>query len=67
MTSNVGGLDRALRILLGLAVLAATLAGVLPAGVPHLLGWIVGLVLLATGILRFCPAYRLLGLRTCRT
>ena len=59
MKSNVGGIDRALRILLGLAliVLAAT-------GTIGVWGWI-GLVFLATGVFRFCPIYRLLGLNTC--
>ena len=59
MKSNVGGIDRALRILLGLAliVLAAT-------GTIGVWGWI-GLVFLATGLFRFCPIYRLLGLNTC--
>jgi hypothetical protein len=59
MTSNVGGIDRALRILLGLAliVLAAT-------GTIGVWGWI-GLVFLATGVFRFCPIYPLLGLNTC--
>jgi len=59
MKSNVGGIDRALRILLGLAliVLAAT-------GTIGVWGWI-GLVFLATGVFRFCPLYRLLGLNTC--
>lgn len=60
MKTNVGGIDRALRIVVGLAliVLAAT-------GVIGLWGY-VGIVLLATGVLRFCPAYPLLGMNTCR-
>jgi hypothetical protein len=56
---NVGGVDRALRVGVGglLVALAAT-------GTVGWWGWI-GLVPLATGVLRFCPVYTLLGLRTC--
>ncbi len=59
MTPNVGGLDRGLRIVAGLALLAA--------GALTPLGWwgLVGLVPLATGVMRVCPAYGLLGLSTC--
>jgi hypothetical protein len=59
MSCNVGGVDRGLRIVAGLVILALGVAGPL--------GWwgLVGLVPLATGVLRFCPAYTILGLRTC--
>ena len=57
--TNVGGLDRVLRIAVGLALIVATLAGVI-----GVWGW-VGVVPLATGLLRTCPAYSLLGVRTC--
>ncbi len=59
MTPNVGTLDRVLRIVAGLVLIGLALAGVIGAW-----GWI-GVVPLATGLLRFCPAYALLGLRTC--
>lgn len=59
MSCNVGGIDRVLRIVVGLALLAAGLFGPL--------GWwgLIGLVPLATGVFRFCPAYTVLGVRTC--
>lgn len=59
MKANVGGIDRTIRILAGLGLIAATLAGLIGAW-----GWL-GLVPLATGIFRFCPAYFPFGLRTC--
>lgn len=59
MTTNVGGLDRILRIVVGLAliVLAAT-------GTVGLWGYI-GVVPLLTAALGTCPAYSLLGFSSC--
>jgi Protein of unknown function (DUF2892) len=57
--SNVGGLDRAARIIGGLALLALTLTGTIGAW-----GWI-GLVPLATGALGSCPIYSMIGLSSC--
>jgi hypothetical protein len=57
--SNVGGLDRAARVALGLALLAMTLTGTIGAW-----GWI-GAVPLATGALGTCPLYSMLGFSTC--
>lgn len=59
MSPNVGTLDRSLRIAAGLALIALTAIGEI--------GWwgYLGFVPLATGLLRFCPAYTLVGLRTC--
>jgi hypothetical protein len=59
MNANVGTIDRTLRIVIGLALIAGALSGMIGAW-----GWI-GLVAVATGVFRFCPAYRLLGLNTC--
>jgi hypothetical protein len=57
--TNVGSLDRLLRIVAGAALIVATLAGLI-----GVWGW-VGVVPLATGLLRTCPVYSLLGLNTC--
>lgn len=59
MTANVGNLDRALRIIAGLALISLVFVG---PQTPW--GWI-GLVPLFTGIFRFCPAYTLIGANTC--
>ncbi|WP_027853693.1 YgaP family membrane protein [Marinobacterium litorale] len=58
MKANVGGIDRILRIVVGLALIAATLAGALPVW-----GWI-GVVPLLTGLVSFCPVYSLIGVCT---
>ena len=60
MTANVGATDRAIRIVVGLALIGATLMGSI-----GVWGWI-GLVPLATGVFRFCPAYLPFGLSTCK-
>ena len=61
MKANVGSIDRTLRILAGIGLLA--LVFVLE-GNARWLG-LVGIVPLATGLFRFCPAYLLFGLNTC--
>lgn len=63
MTKNVGGIDRILRIVAGVALLAFAISGV-PATGYNWLGWI-GIVPLATAILNWCPAYTLIGVNTC--
>jgi hypothetical protein len=57
MISNVGGPDRILRALLGLALIGY-------AGMGHTWAWI-GLIPLATAVIRFCPAYLPFGWNTC--
>ena len=59
MKCNVGNIDRILRISIG-GILVALAAN----GTAGLWGWL-GLIPLATGIFRFCPAYPLLGINSC--
>jgi uncharacterized membrane protein YfcA len=59
MIKNVGGLDRTIRIVVGLALIAAAATGTI-----GLWGW-VGVVPLLTGALGRCPPYALLGVNTC--
>ncbi len=61
MPVNVGNLDRAVRIVLGLALLS--LIFVLDG--PNRWFGLVGLVPLLTATMRFCPLYTVLGIRTC--
>lgn len=56
---NVGGIDRVLRVVLGLALIALVFVG---PQTPW--GWI-GVVPLLTGLMRTCPLYTLIGLNTC--
>ncbi len=59
MNHNVGTLDRSLRIVAGGLLIALAALNVI--------GWwgYLGVIPLATGVFRFCPAYSLLGMRTC--
>ncbi len=60
MTANVGGIDRILRIVTGLVLIALAATDVV-----GMWGYIVGGIVLATGVIRFCGAYTLLGINTC--
>jgi len=58
MKSNVGTIDRIVRILIGLSLLTA--------GLVFQSAWgLLGLVPLFTATIGFCPLYRLVGLSTC--
>ena len=59
MKTNEGTIDRALRVIAGLLLLALAATGTVGAW-----GYI-GVVPLFTGILGICPAYMLIGLNTC--
>ena len=60
MIQNIGRLDSLLRIAIGAILIAAALVGAIGPW-----GWI-GIVPLATGLTRRCPAYLPFGLSTCR-
>ncbi len=64
-TANVGAMDQKIRLGAGVALLLVALLGL--TGTAALVVGIVGVVALATGFMKFCPAYRLLGMNTCST
>lgn len=59
MKTNEGGVDRAIRIILGLVLIGLAVTG---RWAPW--GWI-GVVPLVTGLVGFCGLYQLLGIKTC--
>jgi hypothetical protein len=61
MIANVGSIDRILRIVVGLGLLSLVFVG------PQTQWGLIGLIPLATGLFRFCPAYSLIGVNTCGT
>lgn len=63
MKANVGGIDKLLRILAGIVLLALTFVLKDEGG---LWMWgLIGIVPLATGLMGWCPFYPLLGLNSC--
>ena len=59
MTQNVGGIDRMLRIVAGLALIILAATGTIGPW-----GWL-GLIVLATGLVGICMPYTLFGFSTC--
>ncbi|HKJ08373.1 MAG TPA: DUF2892 domain-containing protein [Gammaproteobacteria bacterium] len=59
MGKNVGGIDRAIRIIIGLGLIALVFVG---PQTPW--GWI-GIIPLATALIGWCPLYSLIGVKTC--
>ena len=59
MKTNVGGIDKILRIVVGIALISMAALGVV-----GVWGWI-GVVPLLTGLFGVCPAYSLFGANTC--
>jgi hypothetical protein len=59
MNCNSGTLDRAVRVIAGLALIALAATGTI-----GVWGYI-GVVPLLTGIVGFCPAYAIFGMNTC--
>jgi hypothetical protein len=57
--ANEGTLDRVLRVLLGIALLALVFVG------PKTPWGLIGAVPLLTGIIGYCPLYGIFGIRTC--
>ncbi|MDD3884690.1 MAG: DUF2892 domain-containing protein [Gallionella sp.] len=60
MKCNVGSFDRIARIVVGLILIALAATGSVGAW-----GWI-GVVPLVTGVFKFCPAYTLFGMSSCK-
>ena len=59
MNTNIGTIDRALRVVVGLVLISLVFIG------PQtLFGWI-GVIPLVSALIGWCPAYTLLGIKTC--
>ncbi|WP_022962465.1 YgaP family membrane protein [Halopseudomonas pelagia] len=61
MKTNMGATDRIIRIVVGVVLIALVFVG------PQIVwGWI-GIVPIVTALIGYCPAYSLLGIKTCKT
>jgi hypothetical protein len=63
LTFNESPVDRIIRIVLGIGIGAAAIAGVVTAPIVYV-AWLVAAILLVTGIVGFCPLYALLRVST---
>lgn len=61
IVKNEGAIDRAMRIVAGLVLIALVFVGPQTAW-----GWL-GLIPLITGLAGWCPAYMIFGIKTCKT
>lgn len=61
MKVNMGSIDRVIRAIVGLVLIALVFVGPQTAW-----GWL-GLIPLATAFMGNCPAYSILGVKTCKT
>jgi hypothetical protein len=66
MACNLGGIERTIRIVLGLILIAAGYYAAIPEGAAVAV-YLIGAVAVVTGAAGFCPAWKLFGLNTCGT
>lgn len=58
IVKNIGSIDKVIRIVLGLALLSLVFIG------PKSMWGLVGIILIATGFMSFCPLYRIIGVNS---
>jgi hypothetical protein len=61
MQKNIGSIDRIIRIVAGIGILSLVFIG------PETKWGYLGLVLIATGLIGWCPPYQLFGISTCKS
>ncbi|WP_018689523.1 YgaP family membrane protein [Ahrensia kielensis] len=68
MTANLGTLDRLLRALVGIILLVVPIISnlaIFDSIAVTVIAAVAGVVMLTTSVIRFCPIYRIFGIRTC--
>lgn len=68
MKANENGADRGFRVVLGAMLLVASYMwlGVMDGAIAGIIAAVVGVVFVLTGLVGFCPAYKLVGMSTCK-
>lgn len=66
MARNVGGIDRAIRAVAGIALIAYAMSNLPGAEDWVVPAFIVGFIALLTAIIGWCPAYLPFGMKTCK-
>ena len=68
MTANLGTIDRVVRLVFGIVLLAAPFVSgfaIFESGAVTIISVLAGIVLVGTSAMKFCPLYRIIGVRTC--
>lgn len=67
MAANVGKADKGIRIIIGLIAFAAIFIGPFAGAswAPIVFG-LIGIIMIGTSAMSFCPLYRIFGIRTCK-
>lgn len=60
LKSNVGSIDRIARVIIGLLIVSLAFVG------PQSPWAYLGIILIVTGFISFCPLYRILRLNSCK-
>ena len=66
MGTNEAGWDRAVRAIIGLALVVTLLATDILTGGLAIAGWIVAVAMIGTAVTGFCGLYALFGINTCK-
>ena len=66
MAKNVGGMDRVIRAVLGGGLIYYALSNLPGAESMMVPAGVVGFVLILTAVFGWCPAYRVVGIKTCK-
>lgn len=66
MTANVGSLDRIIRLIAGIVLIALPFLAGFSSNLWTVVSVVVGLVMLTVALTRVCPLYSIFGIRTCR-
>ena len=66
MSKNVGGAEQAIRLIVGVALLALAFFHVV-SGTMAMAAYALGAIALVTGLIRFCPLWTVFGVNTCAT
>lgn len=70
MNNIIGTVDRAIRLVLGVALIVVALYGslaFLDGAIAKYTAFIIGVVLVVTGLVGTCPAYSVFGIQTCKS
>ncbi|VAV92702.1 hypothetical protein MNBD_ALPHA07-2084 [hydrothermal vent metagenome] len=69
MVKNLGSADRIIRLIVGLVLIGLPLLSsmaLFDSSTMKIVSMAIGVILAGTALFRFCPIYRILGLRTCK-